>query len=75
MRRRFVQRLTSAVVGGVVTAMGGLAIATLSGREVDVELAAIIALTATGGWLLLTALLTSLRRTPAPSVTPTSPED
>ena len=65
-RRRLVQRLTSASVGATITALAGLAIAALSGADLDVELVLIIGLAAMGGWLLLTAALTPARRTSAP---------
>ena len=62
IRRRLVQRLTSAVVGATVAAFAGVAIATLSGASLDVELVFIIGLAVLGGWLLLTAALTPVRR-------------
>lgn len=61
-RRRPVHRLTSALIGAIVTACGALTIALLSGYDLDTELIAIIALATVGGWLLLTALLAG--RTP-----------
>lgn len=65
-RRRLVQRLTSAAVGATITALAALAIAALSGANLDVELVFIIGLAAMGAWLLLTAALTPTRRTNAP---------
>ncbi len=65
-RRRLVQRLTSAAVGATITALAALAIAALSGANLDVELVFIIGLAAMGAWLLLTAALTPARRTNAP---------
>ena len=61
-RRRPVHRLTSALIGAIVTASGALTIAMLSGYDLDTELIVIIALSAIGGWLLITALLAG--RTP-----------
>lgn len=56
-RRRPVHRLTSALIGAIVTACGALTIALLSGYDLDTELIAIVSLGAIGGWLLITALL------------------
>lgn len=61
-RRRPAHRLTSALIGAIVTAMGALTAALLSGKDLDTELIAIVALASVGGWLLITALLSS--RTP-----------
>jgi hypothetical protein len=60
-RRRPAHRLTSALIGAIVTAVGVLTIALLSGRKLDTELIAIIALASVGGWLLITALISSRR--------------
>lgn len=60
-RRRPAHRLTSALIGAVVTAVGVLTIALLSGRELDTELISIITLASVGGWLLITAMLSSRR--------------
>ncbi|NYI40696.1 hypothetical protein [Demequina lutea] len=60
-RRRPAHRLTSALIGAIVAAVGVLTIALLSGRELDTELIAIIALAAVGGWLLITALISGRR--------------
>ena len=65
MRRRAVQRLTSALVGASVAAIGAVALAALDGRELDFELIWIIALGVAGAWLLLTAIMASVKR-PAP---------
>lgn len=61
IRRRPVQRLTSMLVGAVITALGAITIAVLSGESVDVELVWIIGLAAVGGWLLLTAVIAGAR--------------
>jgi len=58
-RRRPAHRLTSALIGALIAALGVLTMALLSGRELDTELIAIVALAAVGGWLLITALLSS----------------
>ncbi len=73
-RRRLVQRLTSAAVGATISALAGVAIATLSGADLDLELVVIIGLAAMGGWFLLTAALTPARRTHVPDeyVTPSA---
>lgn len=60
-RRRPAHRLTSALIGAIITAIGVLTGALLSGRELDTELIAIVALASVGGWLLVTALLSSRR--------------
>ena len=60
-RRRPAHRLTSALIGAVVAAVGVLTIALLSGRQLDTELIAIVTLAAVGGWLLITALLAGRR--------------
>lgn len=60
-RLRFVQRLTSAIVGAIVTAVGAVAIASLSGVEIDFELIWIIGLGAVGIWLLLTAAIAAVK--------------
>lgn len=65
MRRRAVQRLTSALIGASVAAIGAVALAALDGRELDFELIWIIALGVAGAWLLLTAIMASVKR-PAP---------
>ena len=56
-RRRPAHRLTSALIGAIIAAMGVLTGVLLSGRELDTELIAIVALASVGGWLLITALL------------------
>lgn len=60
-RRRPAHRLTSAIIGAIITAVGVLTMALLSGRQLDTELIVIIALAAVGGWLLITALLSGRR--------------
>ncbi len=62
IRRRPVQRLTSLLIGAIVTALGAITIAALSGKIIDVELVWIIGLAAVGGWLLLTAIMAGMRR-------------
>ncbi len=61
MRKNISQRLTSALYGGVVTAVGLTALAALSGYELDLGLIAIWALAIVGTWLLLTAALSAVR--------------
>ena len=61
IRRRPVQRLTSALIGAIVSAAGVITIAVLSGNDIDVELMWIIGLAAVGGWLLLTAIMAGMR--------------
>lgn len=79
IRRRPAHRLTSALIGAIVAAMGVLTGALLSGRELDTELIAIVALASVGGWLLVTALLSSRRPTsgtwaqPSPTYAPGLP--
>lgn len=60
-RRRPVQRLTSILVGAIITALGAITIAVFSGKSIDVELVWIIGLAAVGGWLMLTAIMAGLR--------------
>ncbi len=62
IRRRPVQRLTSLLIGAIITALGAITIAVLSGKSIDVELVWIIGLAAVGGWLLLTAIMAGMRR-------------
>ena len=61
IRRRPVQRLTSLLIGAIITALGAVTIAVLSGKSIDVELVWIIGLGAVGGWLLLTAIMAGMR--------------
>jgi hypothetical protein len=61
IRRRPVQRLTSLLIGAIITALGAITIAVLSGKSIDVELVWIIGLAAVGGWLLLTAIMAGMR--------------
>ena len=58
-RRRPAHRLTSALIGAIITSLGVLTGALLSGRDLDTELIAIVTLASVGGWLLITALLSS----------------
>ncbi len=60
-RRRPAQRLTSALIGAIITALGLLTGALLSGRSLDTELIAIVSLAAIGVWLVMTALLSARR--------------
>ena len=60
-RRRPAHRLTSALIGAIITALGVLTGALLSGRDLDTELIAIVALAAAGVWLMITALLSARR--------------
>jgi len=60
-RRRPVQRLTSLLIGAIITALGAITIAVLSGKSIDVELVWIIGLAAVGGWLLMTAIMAGMR--------------
>lgn len=61
-RRRAGQRISSALWGLLVAGVGGLLIASYSGYEIDLELAAIIVLAAIGGWLLLSAAVSGIGR-------------
>ncbi len=72
-RRRPVQRLTSALVGALITTIGTLALISLSGYTIDLELVFIIVLGAAGLWLLATALLGSVRRDAAAIDEPSEP--
>ncbi|WP_062131721.1 hypothetical protein [Demequina aestuarii] len=62
IRRRAGQRISSALWGLLVTGVGGLLIASYSGYEIDLELAAIIVLAAIGGWLLVSAAVSGIGR-------------
>lgn len=72
-RRRPVQRLTSALVGALITTIGTLALISLSGYSIDLELVFIIVLGAAGVWLLATALLGAGRRDASPIDAPAEP--
>lgn len=61
-RRRAGQRIASALWGLLVIGAGVTMAVAFSGYDIDLELAAIIALTAVGGWLILSAALSSLGR-------------
>ena len=67
IRRPPVQRLTSMLIGAIIAAFGGITIAVLSGKTIDVELMWIIGLGAVGGWLLLTAVMAGLRSNAEPT--------
>lgn len=60
-RRRSASRLTSALIGAILTGMGVLTGALLSGRDLDTELIAIVALASIGLWLTITAILSARR--------------
>ncbi len=61
-RRRAGQRIASALWGLLVIGAGVTMAVAFSGYDIDLELAAIIALTAVGGWLVLSAALSSIGR-------------
>jgi hypothetical protein len=88
LRRRAGQRISAAVWGLLVMGSGALMIAALSGYDIDLQLIAIIVLTAIGGWMLLSAAVSGLGRRkeiarataptveePAQPTDPTDPED
>ena len=52
-----------ALWGLIVAATGALMLASFSGYTIDLELALIVALSAVGLWLLLSAALSGRRRT------------
>jgi len=64
LRLRAADRITGALWGIIIATAGALLIAALSGYEIDLELAGIIALSALGGWLLLSALLSATKTKP-----------
>ncbi len=64
LRKSWTERITGVIWGSIVTAGGGFLIAALSGYDIDLELIAIIALVALGGWLLASAITVSLRSRP-----------
>lgn len=66
IRRRAVQRLTSALIGAAIAALGCVTIAALNGRDLDFELVTIIGLGTAGLWLLLTAAAASVRKPKRP---------
>ena len=85
-RKSVAERVTGILWGAIVAAGGGFLIAALSGYDVDLELVAIIALVALGGWLLFSAIAVSMRRRPqradawevpdqTPASSPVSPPD
>lgn len=61
IRRRPVQRLTFMLIGAIITALGGITMAVLSGKKIDVELVWIVGLGTVGGWLLVTAIVAGRR--------------
>ncbi|MFW2513031.1 hypothetical protein ACNI3K_04575 [Demequina sp. SO4-13] len=61
-RRRAGQRISSALWGLLVAGVGVMLIASYSGYDIDLELAAIIVLAAIGGWLLLSAAVSGIGR-------------
>ena len=67
IRRRPVQRLTSLLIGAIITALGAITIAVLSGKSIDAELVWIVGLAAVGSWLLLTAIMAGIRSNEEPS--------
>jgi hypothetical protein len=71
IRKPWRQRITTIVWGGLITAAGVLTAYALNGVHIDVELVAIVALAALGGWLLLSALFSSRPR-PTPALTSTT---
>jgi len=62
VRRPAGRRISGALWGLLVTGAGVLLIASLSGFELDFELAAILVLAALGGWLLLSAAVSGIGR-------------
>ena len=58
------ERVTGVIWGAIVATGGGFLIAALSGYDVDLELVAIVALIALGGWLLFSAIAVSMRQRP-----------
>lgn len=63
-RKGWTERVTGVLWGAIVAAGGGFLIAALSGYDVDLELIAIVALVALGGWLLASAIAVSMRNRP-----------
>ncbi|MFV0287048.1 MAG: hypothetical protein ACK5IM_11820 [Demequina sp.] len=61
-RRRAGQRIASALWALLVIGAGVMLAVAFSGTDIDLELAAIIALAAVGGWLVLSAALSSIGR-------------
>lgn len=61
-RRRLGQRLSTVLWGVLVIGTGMLMIASFSGHDIDLELAAILLLAGIGGWLLISAALSGLGR-------------
>ena len=61
LRKRPAERITGMLWGGVVSAAGILMLLDYSGYRIDLELAAIVALTVIGLYLLLSAALSGQR--------------
>ncbi|WP_084077212.1 hypothetical protein [Demequina sp. NBRC 110057] len=62
VRRRAGQRIASALWALLVIGAGIMMAVAFSGTAIDLELAAIIALGAVGGWLVLSAVLSGIGR-------------
>ena len=62
LRRRAGQRISATAWGLLVMGSGGLMIAALSGYDIDLQLGAIIVLSAVGAWLLLSAAVSGIGR-------------
>lgn len=73
-RRGFAERITGAIWGAIVTTVGGLLIAALSGYDIDLELVAILSLAALGGWLLFSAVAVAVRQQSRRPQAPAAPE-
>ena len=69
VRRPWSRRITTVVWGLLIAGVAALAIVELSGNNVDFELALIVGLVVLGGWLLMSALM-STRRPRAGGATP-----
>lgn len=72
-------RFAGALLGAIVTTLGVACIAVYSGRELDLELLAIVAIAGAGVWLLLSAIATSVsgarKRKATIEAAPTMPDD
>lgn len=73
LRKRPADRIMGMLWGAIVVATGAVMLATFSGYSVDLELALIVALSAVGLYLLLSAALAGRRR-PAPPPASDAPE-
>ena len=58
-RRPWNDRVFGIIWGALVTAAGILMLLTYSGYSIDMELVTIVGLVAVGGWLALSAAITS----------------